>query len=990
MEAALVSIRKGGTSRHGDLDDDGRYRIYAPRCPHHGGTARLLRVKKKSTGNYDRPFYVCGENGCDYFKWADDHAPAVAANAKARAQETLDDWRNRVSKQRAKARTSQTLPELKAELLRRGLDPRLRRKSKQRILDALLEDDKQRLGQPPLQRQLDLPTKATKKRQASAKNKSKKSKKPKLPTRESRHRRSAARVADAKMKDLAEDDANISSEEDNQEFTDAMSQSDQDKDKTVLMSESSDDNNDDDSSSSGDSLDILPPLSITSTIKDTSQMSSVQVLRSVFGYSDFRPGQQWAIERVLQGLSSILVLPTGSGKSLCYQLPALLQNGLTVVVSPLLALIEEQMARLPPELPAVSLGGSGSLESRLRSIEDIKHGRAKIIFTSPERMSSRIFAEAFSDIECSLFVVDEAHCVSQWSHNFRPAFLKIGDTARNVLRPRAVLALTATASRAVVNDICQVLDLNSQSASEGGDVRIDSWRRSNLDLEVVRIDEKYVDDTNQVLSRDEAEIAKQDALFNILRTEMSSKKKKGVIIVYVQKQSDSERLASAIKERGVDCVRYYHAGMTWIDRTKTARDFARGKANIVVATVAFGMGIDKADVRCVIHYCAPSSLERYVQEIGRAGRDGKPARCVCLLAESDLSRLESLGHGDGVELCQIRSLLGRMVEHPESWTPLVLEDIALQLDLKPEVLETVIALLDARRVEVSRDPDSAKPEFILAASLSCGGKFTDGIRLRRRPQSDPSESGQQLLDILQAQRPSILSFNDNEQASVLAGPYSLCNALRELGLPPWQAKRELERLKQLGLIDVTYCRQALLVRLRSDADRSPAIVDALAFDIHAELAAIEKAGLSKLSACTEALRAAALPLNFDDEEESKLRAEKLATAIDAYFERTEKSSNTAALSDPNKSKKLSVELAPTLSALFLDPRLCRPQQLLPQLHTNIEFKARAATRILHGISSAAFSVCDWRDSPFWNIAPHIDFASLFSVVQDYLRSAKYY
>ncbi|KAJ1457733.1 P-loop containing nucleoside triphosphate hydrolase protein [Pelagophyceae sp. CCMP2097] len=424
------------------------------------------------------------------------------------------------------------------------------------------------------------------------------------------------------------------------------------------------------------------------------------------GHSAFRAGQQWAVDRVLAGRSSLVVLPTGAGKSLCFQLPArrsaCILKGLTVVVSPLVALIDEQISRLPPEISAVSLSG-GSLEVRARALRDMEAGRVDVVYVSPERLCSRAFAEAFrkSGRECALLAVDEAHCVSQWSHNFRPAFSKIGAVARKHLQPKCTLALTATASRGVIREICAALGLDAGDAASGGDVQRAGWRRSNLELRVVRV-------------RDGDDDAKLEAL-------LTGKASMGASIVYVRAQYDADRISEKLREHGV-AAHAYHAGLPRGEREKAARDFETGKAKVVVATVAFGMGVDKADVRCVVHYCAPPSLERYVQEIGRAGRDGAPSKCVCLFASSDAKRNVSLAAADGITPAQVK-LFARRYLRPARGAETAagahvsaapIDICAKELNMRPEVVETIVALLEREGV------------------ADCIGKGPDRLRFRLR------------------------------------------------------------------------------------------------------------------------------------------------------------------------------------------------------------------------------------------------------------------
>ncbi|CAN0035225.1 unnamed protein product [Discosporangium mesarthrocarpum] len=326
--------------------------------------------------------------------------------------------------------------------------------------------------------------------------------------------------------------------------------------------------------------------------EEADRLSPLGVLRGVFGHQSFREGQEWVINRALGGLPSLLVLATGSGKSLGYQLPALLLPGITVVVSPLVSLMEDQLANLPPQLPGASLSGRhGSLRETARTIRDLQTGRIKVLFLSPEKLCSPSFQRLVSTPgglpPVSLLCVDEAHCVSQWSHNFRPSYLRLGQ-AVELLRPGAVMALTATASKAVASDICGVLGIPQAG------VRVGSWDRPNLEVRVLRLASEQV---------------KQKALAHLLA---ESPLDKGSVVVYVWRQVTAEALAALLQGDGHKAIAY-HGGMEAGARQNAQVSFMRGKARVIVATVAFGLGVDMSNIRGVVHFDMPKSIENYVQ-----------------------------------------------------------------------------------------------------------------------------------------------------------------------------------------------------------------------------------------------------------------------------------------------------------------------------------------------------------------------------------------
>jgi ATP-dependent DNA helicase RecQ len=346
--------------------------------------------------------------------------------------------------------------------------------------------------------------------------------------------------------------------------------------------------------------------------------SAADLLAKHFGFREFRPGQQTVIEHLLAGRSAAAVFPTGGGKSLCYQLPALALPGLTVVVSPLIALMKDQLDRLLARgLPAARVDSTQSAEETAAVMHRVRDGSLKLLYAAPERFNNERFREIIERTRVSLFAVDEAHCISEWGHNFRPDYLKLAEFAKRC-RAERVLALTATATPAVLADVCRGFGIAPACAVRTG------FYRPNLTLRFQPI---------AAGERDAALVAK-------LRT-----RPPGPTIVYVTLQRTAEQVASRLAAAGF-AARAYHAGLEPDERTAVQDWFLASDRGIVVATIAFGMGIDKANIRYVDHYNLPKSLENLSQEIGRAGRDGLPSTCEIYVCPDDLNALENFALGD--------------------------------------------------------------------------------------------------------------------------------------------------------------------------------------------------------------------------------------------------------------------------------------------------------------------------------------------------------
>ena len=369
-------------------------------------------------------------------------------------------------------------------------------------------------------------------------------------------------------------------------------------------------------------------------------MKPTDVLQQYFGYTSFRPGQDAVIRSLLAGRDSLAIMPTGAGKSLCFQIPALLMDGVTVVISPLLSLMKDQVDALAAQHVAAtyinSLCTFAELQERFRLL---RQGRVKLVYVSPERLQNEFFTNFMRTVPVAMVVVDEAHCVSQWGHDFRPGYRLIKDWIASLPVRPVVGAFMATATEHVKNDMLTLLGLGRPEIFIGG------FDRPNLYFRVVQTPHK----TDFVLSYLAAH--KEDS---------------GIIYAATRKETD--KVYTALMKAGVKAGRY-HAGLTDEERQRAQENFTYDRVQVMVATNAFGMGIDKSNVRFVIHYRMPKNMESYYQEAGRAGRDGAPGECILLFSRGDIMVqrfLIEVSVQDPVLQANELKLMNRMVAYCEN------------------------------------------------------------------------------------------------------------------------------------------------------------------------------------------------------------------------------------------------------------------------------------------------------------------------------------
>ena len=413
----------------------------------------------------------------------------------------------------------------------------------------------------------------------------------------------------------------------------------------------------------------------------SSDANYAQKLQQLFGFSAFRQGQQTVVEQLLQEQSTLAIFPTGAGKSLCYQFVATQLPHLTLVVSPLLALMKDQLAFLHSKgIAAASIDSTLNPEQNQQVMQDVRSGHCKILMVSVERFKNERFRQFIQSVSLSMLVVDEAHCISEWGHNFRPDYLKLPAYQQELKIP-LVLLLTATATKKVKLDMAQRFAITPEHIVQTG------FYRENLHLHVVPV----------------AESAKNQALLASLKS-LQQATNEGAGIVYVTLQRTAEIVAKNLQQQGIQ-AQAYHAGLADELRQQIQQDFMLGKVKVVVATIAFGMGIDKSDIRFVVHYDLPKSIENYSQEIGRAGRDGQSAKCVVLANLDGLTTVENFVYGDTPDAPSIERVIQNiqqsapitMASHQWQWE-MQINDLSTTSNIRQLPLKTLLVQLELAQV----------------------------------------------------------------------------------------------------------------------------------------------------------------------------------------------------------------------------------------------------------------------------------------------------
>ncbi|XP_075776069.1 ATP-dependent DNA helicase Q4 isoform X2 [Pelodiscus sinensis] len=717
------------------------------------------------------------------------------------------------------------------------------------------------------------------------------------------------------------------------------------------------------------------------------------------GYSAFRPGQELAVMRVLSGLSTLVVLSTGMGKSLCYQLPAYLYGKrskcITLVVSPLVSLMDDQVSGLPPHLKAVCVHSNMSQSQREAAMEKVKAGKVHVLLLSPEALvggggaGSSCLPSADQLPPVAFACIDEVHCVSEWSHNFRPCYLRLCKVLRDRLGVRCLLGLTATATLATAQDVAHHLGIQEE---EGIAVR-SAAVPPNLHLSVST-------------DRD-----KDQALVSLLQGERFG----GLdsVIVYCTRREETARIAALIRTclQGVTLreappaeeqhpaesagerkkatakkrlrrplkwvADSYHGGMSAAERRRVQNNFMCGQLRIVVATVAFGMGLDKSDVRGIVHYNMPKNFESYVQEIGRAGRDGKPAHCHLFLDPegpevSDTEMLELMGAGEEPACWADRkSGLQRVCYKHERAIPV--QQTVESLDVREEGIETLLCYLE---LHPRRWVELLHPTFSSCRVVCYGGPQ----QLRAIAKSSPPVA-------VCLARERLAGVDHTHASSVEFDVIALSDSMGWEVLPVKRALRQLQWSTQLqkgcrgaGKSGVLVEFSDLAFHLRSYGDLTDQELDSVCSFLHRRVTAREATALCQLQACFRAFQSVACHAGAQySEHVDGERSSRLKALLMDYFEKKPALDGTGLMCEEEEEEAdlNNIKLQEWEGQIRSDIRN------FLSLRQEEKFSGRAVARVFHGIGSPCYPAQVYgRDRRFWRKYIHFDFNKIMRLATE--------
>ncbi|KAF5776292.1 putative DNA helicase [Helianthus annuus] len=630
--------------------------------------------------------------------------------------------------------------------------------------------------------------------------------------------------------------------------------------------------------------------------QDPSDDNLVKLLKLVYGYDSFRDGQLEAIKLILSRKSSMVILPTGAGKSLCYQLPAMILEGMSLVISPLVALMYDQLRQLPPVIPGGLLCSSQTLEESSETLRRAQEGALKVLFVSPERLLNTEFTSIFSaNSLMSLVVIDEAHCISEWSHNFRPSYMRLrASLLRSSLGVGCILAMTATATTKTMHDVMRSLEIPPTNLVQVAQVR------DNLQLSLSLSGNRMKD------------------LMALLKASPYTEVKS--IIIYCKYQSETDMISKFLCDSNIR-AKSYHSGIPAKDRRRTQELFCSNKIRVIVATVAFGMGLNKSDVGAVIHYSLPESLEEYVQEIGRAGRDGRVSYCHLFFDDTTYFKLRSLMYSDGQDQYTVNKFLSQVFSgdsHSQGRIcTIVKESASRKFDMKEEVILTILTRLELAEERYLR--------LLPQTSVTCVLNF-------------------------HMTSPALLAAKDTvietilKKSEIKDGQYvfEIPTVASSIGFQVSTVTNHLQNLKLKGEItyelkDPAYC--YMLVNFPRD-------ICSLAADLAKWLSDVESCKVHKVDAMFNAALFAVKTCDRTNGCTDSQHTPCLQKKILEYFNADNDNSI------PNKMVQTSRFLRADIK-VFL------------QSNSHAKFTPRAIARIMHGIASPAFPSSTWYKTHFW-------------------------
>lgn len=626
-----------------------------------------------------------------------------------------------------------------------------------------------------------------------------------------------------------------------------------------------------------------------------------------FGFDTLRPGQAKIMQQLLDGHSSVAIFPTGGGKSLCYQAPAILLPGITLVVSPLLALMKDQIdALLARGIAAARLDSSLNFDEYRAVCDRARSGELKLLYVAPERFNNQRFKELAADLDISLMAIDEAHCISQWGHNFRPDYLKLAEHARGFGAER-VLALTATATPDVVEDISRHLDVASEHV-----VRTPFYR-ANLALKLTPVSS-------------DAE-RKQSLLHGLQR------RPAGAGIVYVTLQQTAEAVARWLSENNLE-ARAYHAGLKPEVREAIQEWFMAEPTRLVVATIAFGMGIDKSDIRYVYHYNPAKSLENYAQEVGRAGRDGSASICEMYYLPADRRVLDNFSYGDTPSQHSIEQLLQYVFSHDDDFEVGNYE-LSTRFDIRTLVLRTLLVYLELQ------------------------GYLKAGTPIYTEHSFKPLCSSEEMLSNFDAERQTFLRqiLSCSKKAKVWFS-LDMHAAMAKTGSGQYRISQALNHLAERGFVEV----QAKGVKVPYQIIKHPDDIDALQQALWAQVEAREQGDIARMDqvqalVTADSCQASILSAHFGEE-----ISEPCGQC--SYCER-----GTAQLAQA-KDLHISAEQLQAIRAL-------------QQEHPAVFADSRAIARFLAGVSSPAVSKARLGKHALFASQSDVGFSTLMSACEEF-------